>query len=135
MSRVAVTVDKPWALKAYYSQGIVTSGRTLETAGITARDPEGRLVGTGDMRAQVAQAFRNLADVLEAAGAKLEHVVKYTVYTTDIDRYIDETFDIRAPYFIGRPAATLVQVSRLWDAAMLVEVSAVVHLPDQVSHQ
>lgn len=128
--RQVVTVGKPWESTVLFSLGVVTGGRTLHTAGITARDPQGALVGAGDMREQVAQCFRNLADILEAAGTGFAHVVKYTIYTTDIDRFMGETAEVRAPFFGGKPGATLVEVSRLVDPGMLVEIEAVVHVPE-----
>jgi enamine deaminase RidA (YjgF/YER057c/UK114 family) len=129
MTREVVKVGKPWEEKALFSLGVVTSGRTLHTAGITARDREGALVGAGDMRMQVAQCFSNLGDILKAAGAGWHDVVKYTMFTTDIDRFTRETQDVRSPYFCGKPAATLVEVPRLIDPQMLIEIEAVVHLP------
>ncbi len=130
MSRQVIKVGKPWEGTALFSLGVVTSGRTLHTAGVTARDPNGRLVGAGDLREQLAQCFRNLNDILAAAGATFEDVVKYTIFTTDIDRYMRESLEVRAPYFGAKPAATLVQVSRLVDPEMLVEIEAIVHLPE-----
>lgn len=129
MSRRVVEVGKPWEGSVKFSLGVVHSGQTLHTAGVTARDPAGNLVGEGDMREQTAQCFRNLDDILKAAGARWEDVVKYTLYTTDIERFHSETLALRAPYFVGKPAATLLEVSRLIDPRMLVEIEAVVHLP------
>lgn len=131
MSRRVVQVGKPWESAVRFSLGVVHSGQTLHTAGVTARDADGQVVGEGDIREQTAQCFRNLGDILDAAGARWEDVVKYTLYTTDIERFHNETLELRAPYFAGRPAATLLEVSRLIDPRMLVEIEAVVHLPQQ----
>ncbi len=131
MSRHVLVLGKPWEGTVRFSLGIVHSGRTLHTAGVTARDGHGQVVGEGDIRAQTAQCFRNLGDILDAAGARWEDVVKYTLYTTDIDRFHAETLELRAPYFVGKPAATLLEVSRLIDPRMLVEIEAVVHLPQE----
>lgn len=131
MSRRVVEVGKPWESTVKFSLGVVHSGLTLHTAGVTARDSQGQLVGEGDMREQTAQCFRNLDDIIKTAGARWEDVVKLTLYTTDIERFHTETIELRAPYFVGKPAATLLEVSRLIDPRMLVEVEAVVHLPGQ----
>jgi len=80
------------------------------------------------MRAQVTQCFANLADILAAANAKFQNVIKFTMFTTDIDAFNRETRDIRLPHFSGRPAATLVEVSKLVDPRMLVEIEAIVSL-------
>jgi enamine deaminase RidA (YjgF/YER057c/UK114 family) len=128
MSRQPLTLGKPFEKKVPFSLGVVSSGRMLHTAGITARDVEGNLVGSGDMRAQVQQCFRNLADILEAAGTSFAQVVKYSIYTTDIALLDRTTRDIRHPYFVDRPASTLIEVSRLIDPGMLVEIEAIVCL-------
>jgi enamine deaminase RidA (YjgF/YER057c/UK114 family) len=130
MPRKALTLGKPFERKVPFSLGVVSHGRVLHTAGITARDQDGEIVGVDDIRAQVTQCFSNLADILAAAEAKFENVIKFTIFTTDIDRFSKETQDIRFPHFSGRPAATAVQVSRLVDPRMLVEIEAIVSLDD-----
>lgn len=128
MARIALELGKPFEKTVPFSLGVVSSGRMLHTAGITARDANGDVVGAGDMRAQVTQCFANLSDILKAAGASFENVVKFTVFTTDIDRFNNDTRDIRFPHFVGRPAATLVEVSKLVDSRMMVEIEAIVCL-------
>jgi enamine deaminase RidA (YjgF/YER057c/UK114 family) len=125
MSRQPLILGKPFEKQVPFSLGVVSSGRMLHTAGITARDANGDLVGAGDMRAQVEQCFSNLKDVLEAAGASFGDIVKYTLYTTDIGLFDSATRDIRHPYFVDRPASTLIEVSRLIDPGMLVEIEAI----------
>lgn len=130
MTRQPLMLGRGFEKKVVFSLGVVSSGRLLHTAGITARNTEGDLVGTGDMRTQVQQCFDNLETILAAAGAGFGDVIKYTIYTTDIDRFETSTRDLRFPYFVDRPASTLVEVSRLIDPAMLVEIEAVVALGD-----
>ncbi len=125
MSRTALELGKPFEKTVPFSLGVVSSGRMLHTAGITARDANGDVVGAGDMRAQVTQCFANLGDILEAAGGSFANVVKFTIFTTDIETFNAKTRDIRFPYFIDRPAATLVEVSKLVDPRMLVEIEAI----------
>ena len=128
MARQALQLGKHFETTVPFSLGVVSSGKLLHTAGITARDADGEVVGAGDMRAQVAQCFANLADILKAAGTGFDKAVKFTIFTTDIDRFNRDTRDIRFPYFHARPAATLVEVSRLVDERMLVEIEAIVCL-------
>jgi 2-iminobutanoate/2-iminopropanoate deaminase len=128
MARTVLNLGKKFETTVPFSLGVISSGRMLHTAGITARDADGAVVGEGDMRAQVAQCFANLGDILAAAGTSFDKVVKFTIYTTDIDRFNNDTRDIRYPYFSGRPAATLVEVSKLVDPRMLVEIEAIVCL-------
>lgn len=128
MTRTALALGKAFEKTVAFSLGVISSGRILHTAGITARDADGEVVGDGDMRAQVTQCFANLTDILHAAGASFGNVVKFTIFTTDIDWFDRDTRDIRFPHFNGRPAATLVQVSKLVDPRMLVEIEAIVAL-------
>lgn len=128
MERRVITLGRRWEGAALFSLGVVSPGQTLHTAGITARDADGNIVGVGDMCRQVAQCFATLGAILDAAGATWNDVVKYLIFTTDIVRYDHETREVRAPYFVGKPAATLVEVRRLIHPDMLVEVEAVVSL-------
>lgn len=127
VSREPVTVGKPWEQTVPFSLGIISTGRMLHTAGITARDAEGKVVGAGDMRAQIEQCFKNVGDVLRAAGADYRDVVKWTMYTTDI-REFSRHADVWRRYFVDRPASTLVEVRALVMPEMMVEIEAVVHL-------
>jgi 2-iminobutanoate/2-iminopropanoate deaminase len=128
MARTVLTLGKHFEATVPFSLGVISSGRLLHTAGITARDADGNVIGDGDMRAQVTQCFANLADILANAATSFDKVVKFTIFTTDIDRFNPDTRDIRFPYFSGRPAATLVEVSKLVDPRMLVEIEAIVCL-------
>ena len=128
--RKVIRLGKPWEDSVHFSLGVVHAGRTLHTAGITARDDHGEVVGVGDVKAQTRQCFLNLGDILRAAGARWEDVVKFTLFTTDIERFHKETLELRAPYFRGNPAATLIEVPRLIDPRMLVEIEAIVSLPE-----
>lgn len=128
MARQALQLGKHFETTVPFSLGVISSGRLLHTAGVTARNANGDIVGAGNMRAQVTQVFANLADILTAAGTNFEKVVKFTIFTTDIRRFNADSSDIRLPYFKGRPAATLVEVSKLVDPQMLVEIEAIVCL-------
>jgi enamine deaminase RidA (YjgF/YER057c/UK114 family) len=59
------------------------AGNTLYVAGQVARDVNGVLVSPNDAAGQARQVYHNLGRVLEAAGAKPEHVVKVTTYLVD----------------------------------------------------
>jgi 2-iminobutanoate/2-iminopropanoate deaminase len=132
MSREVISVDKPWVKDIAFSLGVASDGRLLFTAGITARDPEGKLVGAGDMRAQIEQCFRNVGDVLRAAGADYRDVLKWTMYTTDIVEY-GRHGEVWRRYFVDKPASTLIEVSRFVVPEMMVEIEAVARVPNTVS--
>lgn len=130
MSRKVVAVDKAWVKQSAFAQGVIAEGRILYTAGVTARDADGNLVGAGDMRAQIEMCFANVGDVLKAAGADYGDVVKWTMYTTDIVAF-GEHADLYRSYFIDKPASTLIEVSRFVVPEMLVEIEAVAVLPNE----
>ena len=107
----------------------VRAGRLLFVSGCVPVDRQGRLVGGDDVVAQARQVFRNVGDVLDAAGASFRDVVKVTVFLTDIDDrpLIDP---VRQEVFgETRPASTLVEVSRLAVPGARLEVEAVALLP------
>ena len=105
----------------------VRSGRTVYTAGQVALDREGKLVGEGDMRAQIEQVFANVGAALEAAGTDFAHVVKLTTFVTDakLDNLLAFR-DVRDRHVAPQhaPASTLVQVARLARPEWLVEIDA-----------
>lgn len=131
MTRFTVSTGKPGEARNAHSAGVVVSGRFLFTSGLTPRDADGALVGRGDMAAQVVRTFANVADVLRAAGTGFEHVIKFTIYVTDIDAYRAARQDLpdEAAAMSAGPASTLVEVSRLADPDMLVEIEAIAEVP------
>jgi enamine deaminase RidA (YjgF/YER057c/UK114 family) len=102
----------------------VRIGPYIHVSGTTATNAEGRVVGVGDAGAQTEQALANIAAALAQAGAGMEHVVRTRIYVTDISQW-QQIAQVHARYFAEvRPAATMVEVRRLIDPDMLVEVEA-----------
>jgi enamine deaminase RidA (YjgF/YER057c/UK114 family) len=90
----------------------------------------GGLVGKGDAYAQAVQAVRTIQNALEATGAALEHVVRTRMYLTDMADW-EKVGRAHGEFFGGvRPAATMVEVRRLIDPDMLVEIEAEAITPD-----
>ena len=109
---------------------VVRHENLLFIAGQVSTDGDGNVIGEGDMRAQVRQVHENLKAVLASQGADFGNVTKITIYTTDIDAYI-ETGDVRREYWTeGAPASTLVQIERLARPVFLVEIEAMAIAPD-----
>lgn len=104
----------------------VQAGNTLYIAGQVAIDPEGTLVGEGNIEAQVEQVWRNLKSVLGYAGGSVDDIVKITVFTTDI-AYRPAIAAARDAVFPnGRfPASTFLVVQSLARPELLVEIEAI----------
>ena len=107
----------------------VEAGGFLYVSGMLPFDANGDLVGAGDVARQTEQVLDNVGDVLRAAGATFDDVVRVGVYLLNMaDRPAVNT--VRRRYFgDARPAATLVEVSALAIPDALVEIEAVALLP------
>lgn len=108
-----------------YSHAVAFRGRMVVVSGQVPLDAEGAIVGRDDPRAQIEQVFENLTRALAAASATMEHVVKLTVYLTDLSdlavfRSVRDEYISRAK----PPASSLVQVSGLVNPSFRVEIDA-----------
>jgi enamine deaminase RidA (YjgF/YER057c/UK114 family) len=133
-SRQLVSSGGPWEGVVGYSRA-VRAGPWVCVSGTTAALEGGGAVGGDDVGAQAREALRRIAVALEQAGAGLEHVVRTRIYVTDIDRW-EEVGRVHGEVFADvRPAATMVEVHRLIDPALLVEIEADAVVPGPVSAQ
>lgn len=100
-------------------------GDLLFLSGQAAIDEQGNVVGVGDFDAQAEQVFRNLEKVLRAGGSDLQHVVKVTIYLTDMSRF-PEIVRLRERYFTPPyPADTIVEVRSLALPELMLEIEAI----------
>lgn len=107
-----------------FSNAFVVGG-TIYVAGQTAGLPDGSVVGDRDVRAQTREVFRRIAALLAAGNATMEHVVKLTIYLTNMSTRAMVT-EVRGEFFTGDfPASTLVEVSALALPGLLVEIEAI----------
>jgi enamine deaminase RidA (YjgF/YER057c/UK114 family) len=96
----------------------------VHVSGTTATDDDGRIVGPGDPYLQTRRALANIEWALKQAGATLDDVVRTRIYVIDISQW--EAIGRAHGEVFGkiRPATAMVQVSRLIDSSMLVEIEA-----------
>lgn len=118
-----------------FTQVVSVSGavKTVYVGGQNALDANGKVVGKGDLAAQTEQIFHNLELALRGAGAKLEHIVKWTIYVV-------QGQDIRSGFGVFQqvwgerpnpPALTVLVVAGLANPEFLAELEAIAVIPDE----
>ena len=116
-----------------FSQAVTVEGphRVVYVGGQNAVDSSGNIVGPQDLAAQSEQVARNLKVALEAGGADLEHVIKWTVYLVagQPPRPAFEAFQRVFGPLSPPPTISVLQVAGLAHPEFLLEVEAVAVVP------
>jgi len=110
-----------------YSRAVV-AGDFVFVSGCTSVQ-DGTLVHEGDPYRQTAQAIANVAAALDQVGAEISDVVRTRIFVTDISRWEEYGRAHGEAFAAGRPATSMVEMRRLVDPRMLVEIEAVAYLP------
>ena len=128
MKREEIRVDGQAEPISHFTDA-VRVGQLVFVSGIVAVDGDGRLVGGDDVVKQTRQVFRNMRDVLAAAGCGFADIVKVTVFLTDVEDR-PRINPVRQEVFGDtRPASTLVEVPRLAVEGAKVEIECVALVP------
>lgn len=107
----------------------VRFGDLLFISGIVATDSDGKVVGKADAAAQAAKIFENMGKILAAEGCGFGDVLKVTVFLRNMEHRAAINPIRQKVFGDTRPASTLVEVAKLVDPDMLVEIEAVVGVP------
>ena len=136
MSKAQVKYINPKGLNTNpaFSNVVTVSGaaKTVYVGGQDSIDGSHKIIGKGDLKAQVAQVLKNIEIALAAGGAKLEHVIKWNIYVVQGQSLEDgfAAFQAVAPKMPHPPAISMMFVSGLANPDFLLEMDAVAIVPE-----
>jgi len=121
--RTTIRSGALWEPLVGYSRA-VRVGPYIAVSGSASVDADGNLVGHGDAYLQAQRCIQVIQSALEEAGASLRDVVRTRMFVTDIEQWAEISRAHREAFGDVMPATSMVQVTRLIDPAMLVEIEA-----------
>jgi 2-iminobutanoate/2-iminopropanoate deaminase len=116
INKETMSLGMPWEKEYGYSQAVKV-GDTIYVSGQVAHDDNGKIVGKGEMEAQMRQAYSNIHKVLAQYGATMDNIVDETLFVTDMDSAFAAAIKCRA--------STIVQIQRLAFPDLMIEIKCV----------
>ena len=118
-----ISTNRPWEPIVGYSR-LVRAGDIVAVSGTTATDERGLIVGAGQMYVQARQALANIRAALERTGLAMHHVIRTRMFVTDMERFAEVARAHREFFADSPPASTIVEVRRLANPNMMIEIEA-----------
>ena len=126
-----ITSDKIRQPSGHFSQATVIEarGKLVFISGMTSRRADGSIAGVGDIEVQTRQVCENLKAAVEAAGGKMDDIVRVDVYVRNMEHF-DAIHKVRREYFKApAPASTMVEICKMTSPDYLIEINAIAVLP------
>jgi 2-iminobutanoate/2-iminopropanoate deaminase len=129
INKESKSLGMPWEKEYGYSQAVKV-GDTIYISGQVSHDDEGKIVGRGDMEAQMRQAYANIQEMLKKYGATMDNVIDEVLFVTDMNTAFAAAVKCRQEVFSGQPvvASTIVQIQRLAFPDLMIEIKCVAKL-------
>jgi 2-iminobutanoate/2-iminopropanoate deaminase len=129
LKKESKSLGMPWEKEYGYSQAVKV-GDTIYVSGQVSHDDEGKIVGRGDMEAQMRQAYANIQKMLEQYGTTMDNVIDEVLFVTDMNTAFTAAVKCRQEVFSGQPvvASTIVQIQRLAFPDLMIEIKCVAKL-------
>lgn len=121
--RKKIQSGAPWESVAGYSRAVRVDSLVV-VSGTASVDDKGDVVGIDDPYRQTQRCLEIIEAALQQAGARIEHVVRTRMFVTDISLWQDFARAHRETFKGIEPATSLVQVAKLIDPRMLIEIEA-----------
>jgi 2-iminobutanoate/2-iminopropanoate deaminase len=120
------SLGMPWEKEYGYAQAVKV-GDTIYVSGQVSHDETGKIVGVGDMEAQMRQAYTNIKKLLAQYDATMDNIVDEILFVTDMNTAFAAAVKCRQDIFSGTPvvASTIVQIQSLAFPELMIEIRCV----------